>query len=106
MVRLLGMISHMVVCSSGPFDAAGAQAMDRGGASTHCNCGAGFGPTLFPLLPTHRHSCHSVHMYSISTRSILASHQEEYDVAGSTPAPQTPGTSPHCDSYQALRLTH
>ena len=34
------------------------------------------------------------------------SRQEVYDVAASTPAPQTPGTSPHRASYQALQRTH
>jgi hypothetical protein len=73
---------------------------------TRCNRGSGFGPTPFSLLPTHRHVCCSVHMCSISTRHILPSRQGVYDVAESTPVPQTPGTSPHCDSYQALQLTH
>src|SRR5262249_21818130 len=50
--------------------------------------------------------CYSVHMYSISARYILTSHQGVYNVTELAPAPQTPGSSPHCDSYQALQLTH
>src|SRR5262249_30013394 len=73
---------------------------------TRCNRRSGFDLTSFPLLPTHQHFCYSVPMFSISTRHMLASRQGVYDVAESTPAIQTSGTSPHRASYQALQLTH